>query len=98
LAQARGAHGIPLLYHAAVSGNIEVAEALAEVGAVGDAAFALHGAIAYGHYEMSQWLIEHGAKGDLNAKNYEGKTPLQKASELGFEEIVELLRESGAKD
>jgi ankyrin repeat protein len=98
LAQARGAHGIPLLYHAAVSGNVDVANELAEVGAAGDAAFALHGAVAYGHYEMAQWLIQHGANADLSAKNYEGKTPLQKATELGFEEVAQLLRESGAKE
>ena len=40
-------------------------------------------------------LLEHGA--DVEAKRNDGKTALQLAADEGYDEIVKLLREHGAK-
>jgi len=40
-------------------------------------------------------LLEHGA--DVEAKGNDGETALQIAAERGHDEVVELLREHGAK-
>ncbi len=56
LSKARGAHGIPVLFHAAIRGHTDVAELLLEYGAEvndGDGGnTALHGAAAFGRREM----------------------------------------------
>jgi hypothetical protein len=54
----------------------------------------LHRASYYGPLEVVRLLLEHGA--DVEAK-YDGKTALQVAAEEGHDEVVELLREHGAK-
>ena len=97
LAGAKGAHGISLLFHAALSGDVEIAELLAARGAVEGIDQALHAAVGKGHRPMVAWLLDHGAS-DLTVKNYQGKTPLQVATELGHGEIAELLRSRGAAE
>ena len=94
LANARGAHGIPALFHAAMSGQTEVAALLLEHGGGEGINTALHGAVNFGHIEMVRWLLEHGVT-NVNAPNYEQKTPLNVATELGHTEIAELLRARG---
>jgi ankyrin repeat protein len=94
LANARGAHGIPVLFHAAMSGQTEVAALLLEHGGGEGINTALHGAVNFGHIEMVRWLLEHGVT-NVNAPNYEQKTPLSVATELGYTEIANLLREHG---
>lgn len=94
LANARGAHGIPVLFHAAMSGQTEVAALLLEHGGGEGINTALHGAVNFGHIEMVRWLLEHGVT-NVNAPNYEQKTPLNVATELGHTEIAELLRARG---
>ena len=94
LANARGAHGIPVLFHAAMSGQTEVAELLLAHGGGEGINTALHGAVNFGHIEMVRWLLEHGVT-NVNAPNYEQKTPLSVATELGYTDIAELLRARG---
>lgn len=94
LANARGAHGIPVLFHAAMSGQTEVAALLLEHGGGEGIDTALHGAVNFGHAEMVRWLLEHGVT-NVNAPNYEQKTPLNVATELGHTEIADLLRARG---
>lgn len=96
-ASARGAHKIPLLYHAAMSGDTSIADLLMAHGGGEGLSFVLHGAITHGQSEMARWLLEHGAS-DLQVRNYEDKTPLQKALELGHGEIADLLRARGATE
>jgi uncharacterized protein len=96
LANAHGAHGIPVMFFAAMSGNTIISAMLEGSGAKEGIPFALHGAIAFGHKDMVRWLLDHGAKADLQVLNYENKTPLTKAIELGYTEIAELLRQAGA--
>jgi ankyrin repeat protein len=45
---------------------------------------------------MVRWLIERGA--DVNAPNYEQKTPLRVAAEQGLSEIADLLRQHGGHE
>lgn len=94
LVNARGAHGIPILFHAAMSGNIDVTGLLLAHGGGEGINDALHGAVLYNHVAMAQWLLAHGVT-DVNALDYEGKTPLTVALERGFDEMAEVLRAHG---
>ena len=94
-ANARGAHDIPILFHAALSGDTVLADLLLDAGCNEGFDSALHAAIMYGHLDMFNWLLEHGAT-DLQVLNYEGKSPLKKAVELGHTAIADTLRSRGA--
>lgn len=92
---ATGAHGIPLISHAALSGNVPLAQMLFERGAHEGMSLALGNAVTKGHLDMARWILENGNP-DLGWKNYEGKTPLMIASETVNDSMVELLRSFGA--
>jgi ankyrin repeat protein len=97
LIAARGAHGIPLLAHAALSGNITLVRMLVEHGAQEGLDFALHNAVAFRHADLARWLLEN-TRPDLAWKNYEGKTVLAVAIGNGQTALAELLRQNGAAD
>jgi len=93
LANAAGAHGIPILFHAVIGGNVDLAKELVALGADASpdhAGSLLHAAVRAGHLEMARWTLSLGAA--LDALDYERKTPLQRAEESGNEEMVALLR------
>ncbi len=92
---ATGAHGIPLLTHASLSGNLELVQFLFQRGASGGVSSALHNAVSRGYYEIVRWLLENG-KPDLGWKNFQGKTALAVAAERKHERIAQLLQEHGA--
>jgi ankyrin repeat protein len=95
-ARAQGAHGIPLMFHVALGGDVAIAEmVLARGGEVTDQA--LHGAVARGHLAMVEWLLGHGVE-DVNRPNFAQKTPLAVALERGHSEIAELLRRHGGRE
>lgn len=95
LANARGAHGISLMFHAALSGNTIVTDLLIAHGGGEGLDQSLHAAVRLGHLDMTRWLLERGA--DLDVKNFQGKTPLEVALEQDDAQIVELLQKhSGA--
>lgn len=94
LIQARGAHAIALLTHAALSGDVSLVQMLHERGAHEGESFALSLAVSRGDFEMTRWLLENGTP-DLNWTNYEGKTPLMIATEGGNEAIAALLQNYG---
>jgi len=51
---------------------------------------ALHLAALNGHYSVVEYLVNQ--KADINAKNLEGKTPLELASENWKSNVVEFLK------
>ena len=93
----RGAHGIPLLPHAAWSRDLELVQYLFRNGAKDGSSSALHNAVTRGDYDLVAWLSEN-ATPDLNSKNFQGKTPLAVAIERQQKEIVQLLRQRGAHE
>jgi ankyrin repeat protein len=92
-----GAHGIPLLTHAALSGDVALVEMLTRRGATEGVSSALSMAVNKGHLDMTQWLLENKSP-DLGWKNYEEKTALTIATERGNTEIADLLRKHGATE
>ena len=97
LANAKGSHDIPIMYHAAMSGNTRLAELLLAYGGGQGMDFALHGAVNFGHAEMVNWLLAHGVK-DVNVRNYEGKTPLTVALERGYYDIADMSQSEGGTE
>lgn len=95
LIKARGAHGISLLAHAALSNNIPLVKMLFEAGASEGMSHALGNAVMKGYVEMAGWLLENG-KPDLHWKNYDGKSLLTLAEERKDKAMPALLREHGA--
>jgi uncharacterized protein len=95
LIKARGAHGISLMAHAALSNNLPLVKMLFESGAKDGMSMALGNAVMHGHFEMANWLIENGHP-DLNWKNFEGKSLLTLANERGNQDMIILLREHGS--
>ena len=99
LVNARGAHGIPLLYYPMIHARKQVAEYLLSQGADPESASPdgmtpLHGAVMFNQPDMALWLLEHGV--DPNPK-YDGKTPLALALVNERKELVNILREHGGK-
>lgn len=94
-ANARGAHGISLMFHAAMSGDVSLAQMLVDRGCIEGFDHALHGAIMHGREAMVEWLLTHGVT-DINTPDYQGKTPLTRAEEGGQPGIAALLKQHGA--
>ncbi|MCA0455534.1 MAG: ankyrin repeat domain-containing protein [Chloroflexi bacterium] len=95
LANGHGAHRIPILFHAALSGDTAVTELLYTNGCREGFNDAVHAAIMSRSVKMLEWLLEHGAT-DVQALNYEGKTPLKKAVEANEPQMISLLKNRGA--
>lgn len=95
LINARGAHQIPLMAHAAWSGDVSLVKMLFDGGAREGLSFALGNAVSKGHVPLSQWLLEN-ASPDLTWKDFAGKTPLMLATEAGNQALISLLTEHGA--
>jgi ankyrin repeat protein len=91
-----GAHGIPLLTHAALSGDTTLTQWLFERGANTGTSAALSLVVNKRDVEMTKWLLGTG-KPDAGWKNYQGKTALELATELGETQLVELLKAYQAK-
>jgi ankyrin repeat protein len=97
LVNARGAHGIPLLYFPVIHAKLDVAEYLLQHGADPNAASPdgitpLHAAVMFNQPRMAQWLLDQST--DPNPK-YDGKTPLAMAVEKKQTELVDILRSHG---
>lgn len=91
-----GVHGFSVLFHAALSGDTELAEAvLAHSGDVGPGP-ALNGAVGNDHCAMVEWLLAHGAP--VNAPDFKGRTPLAVAVAKGQGDIARLLRQHGGSE
>jgi ankyrin repeat protein len=100
LINARGAHGIPLLYFPVLHARMKVADYLLQHGADPNAASPggitpLHGAVMFNQPAMAEWLLQHGV--DPNPI-YEGKTPLAMAVDKNRAELIEILRSHGGME
>jgi ankyrin repeat protein len=96
LANATGAHDISLLYHAAMSGVVPIVDMIVEKGgSTAAAGHALLGAAQFGHLEMVEWLLAHGA--DPNVPNFQGKTALDIANEIERPDIAARIQAAGGK-
>jgi ankyrin repeat protein len=93
----RGPHFLTLLFHAALSGRVDLTEMVAaHLGDDRDQHFnqALRGAAQFGTVEMVEWLIENGVT-NVNERNFWNETPLDVSLKRGDEAIAELLRKKG---
>lgn len=90
LAEASGAHNIPVMFYPTINGNVEIAQILLDAGApinVEDGINSpLHGAAIFGQPLMAQWLLDNDA--NPYALDYEGKTPLERARENEHAEVA----------
>ena len=97
LCETRGPHFLTLLFHAALSGRIEMADTIAARlrGNRGEHFNqALRGVAQLGTVAMAEWLIAHGVT-DVNQENFWGETPLDVARKRGDEAMVEVLHRNG---
>jgi ankyrin repeat protein len=95
LINAKGAHGISLMAHAAWSNNLELVKMLFERGATVGMGHALGNAVMKGDVRMARWIIQNGNP-DFTWRNYEGKTLLNLADEAPNDDMIHLLRDHGA--
>jgi hypothetical protein len=95
-ANTRGPHGYSLLYHAGYSGKVPLAQAIGPYlnEPARDCNQALQTATLAGHAELVAWLLKNGAD-NPNTRNFQGKTPLDVATEKKFGDIAEFLRAHG---
>jgi hypothetical protein len=99
IAATKGPHGYTLLYHAAISGDVTIAEALKPLLAPNakDYNQALSAAARDGRLKMTKWLLENGVT-DPNVPDGFNKTALMFAVEKRFPEIEAVLRSHGAHE
>jgi len=93
LATSGGAHNIPLAFHAALSGDIQMMQVLWDAGAEGQVKQSLLGAVMKNRIEMVKWLLDHGVAIDI--KDFQGRSPLEIAEQSSFTEMADLLRKAG---
>jgi len=93
---ARGPHGYCLLYHAAISGDTKIAEALNPQikSRARDFNQSLSAAVRSGNLEMTKWLLNEGVT-NPNLEDALGKRPLATALENNFQDVAEALRKHG---
>jgi ankyrin repeat protein len=90
-----GVHGFSLMFHAALSGNLELANVFEQHGAeIAD--HSLHAALMKDRIPMLEWLIPRVK--DINSPNYLGVTPLASAIERNQGKASELLRKAGGHE
>jgi len=88
--EAFGAHGIPLLAHAALSGDVDVVTLLHGRGARLGVSFALHNAARGGNAPIVRYLMANDTP-DLTWQDYQGKTAREVAEAGGHDDVVALL-------
>jgi ankyrin repeat protein len=99
VATTKGPHGYTLLYHAAISGEVVIAEAIKPLLTPNakDYNQALSAAARDGRLEMTKWLLSNGVT-DPNVPDGFNKTALMFAVEKKFAEIEAVLRSHGAHE
>ena len=99
IANTKGPHGFTLLYHAAISGDVAIAQALKPLLApdAKDYNQALSSAARDGQLAMTSWLLKNGVT-NPNVPDGFNKTPLAIALEKGFQDVAEELRRNGGHE
>lgn len=99
IATIKGPHLLTLLYHAAISGDVAIAEAIKPLLPPGATDFnqSLSAASRDGRLDMTKWLLANGAT-DVNAPDGFRKTPLKIAIEKGYDEVAAVLRAQGGRE
>jgi len=96
-ANATGAHGIPLLYHAVITGHTAIAAELlvagADINAGRGGSPALHGAVMFDRADLTEWLLQRGA--DPNIANHKNQTPMAVALEMQRDAVAAVLQAHG---
>lgn len=85
-----GAHGIPLLAHAALSGDADLVASLHGRGAREGVSFALHNAARRGDAPIVRYLLDNDAP-DLAWQDFQGKTAREVAEAAGHGAVVAML-------
>jgi hypothetical protein len=98
-ATTKGPHGLTLLYHTAIGGDVEIARQIKPLlpANARDYNQALTAAARDGRLEMTQWLLENGVT-DVNYPDAFKKTSLKIALEKGFADVANELRRHGARE
>jgi hypothetical protein len=94
-----GPHRYTLLYHAAVSGLVPIAEMIKPHLTAAEAPHynqALQTSVSHKHLEMTAWLLKNGVT-DPNLPDFRGRRPLTVATDAGQKEIAELLQKAGGR-
>ncbi|WP_309570124.1 hypothetical protein, partial [Deinococcus sp.] len=89
LAQTPGAHGIGLLFHAALSGDTGTLQVAWDAGAREGLEKAVHAAIRARSVGALSWLLDRGAPVDI--PDMRGQTPLEAARAAGWAQGVAAL-------
>lgn len=99
IATCKGPHGLTLLYHTAISGDLIIAEALKPLlpANAKDYNQSLSAAARDGHLAMTKWLFENGAT-NPNSPDGFGKTPLSVALEKGYTDVADEIRRHGGTE
>lgn len=98
VATTKGPHGYTLLYHAAIGGDVAIAQLIKpHLGPQSPYSQALSAAVRDGHLEMTRWLFENGPV-DPNLPDALGKRPLATAIAKGFREVAAELRRRGGEE
>jgi hypothetical protein len=95
----KGPHGFTLLYHAAISGEVAIAEAIKPLLPPEALDFnqAISAAARDGRLDMTKWLLANGVS-NVNAPDGFRKTPLKIASEKGYDDVASVLRKHGGRE
>lgn len=98
-ATVQGPHNLTLLYHAAIGGNVSIAEAIKPHLAPNARDFnqALSAAARDGRAQMTEWLLTNGAT-NVNFPDAFRRTPLKIAVEKGYQDVADILRKHGGKE
>lgn len=92
LLRAPGAHGIPLLAHAALSGDADLVADLHQRGAREGVDMALGMAAGRGDAATVRWLLDNDQP-DLSWTDFRGQTALETARAAGHDAVVAALEE-----
>jgi len=95
----KGPHNLNLLYHAAIGGDVAIAEAIKPLLPADAPDFnqSLSAAARDGRLEMIRWLLANGVT-NVNAHDGFRKTPLKIAMDKGFDDVAAVLRDNGGRE